>query len=211
MFNDDDIEYVRPKAAGGTLLTFLEDFDPKNHPFYRSGAVLKGRWAKLRSMFTIVYSRWSASGQNDPENFPKLLSDGKGVLGYLFCVFYNLPSLSFVVRTLPTEASIEEGVGRRIPEKKKRKMQKREEADYAFISMAKKIEEAADRVGREQELDSEARKKISESKIINEQATAFRNLMALEKEILEALRKCPEDEDKKIALENVREKMRAIF
>ena len=90
-------------------------------------------------------------------------------------------------------------------------MQKREEADHALISMEKKIDDAADRVGREQELDGEARKKISESKITNEQATVFRNLTALEKEILEALRNCPEDDDKKIALENVREKMRAIF
>ena len=192
-------------------MTFLEDFDPNNHPVYRSGTVLKSKWAKLRSMLTIVYSRWSASGQNDPESFPRFISDGKGILGYLFCVFHNLPSLSFVVRTLPTEASIEEGVGRRVPERKRRKVQKREETDRALICMAKKIGEAADRVGKEQEVDSEARKKISESKTINEQASAFRNLMALEKEILEALKKCPDDYDKKNALENVREKMKAIF
>ena len=148
---------------------------------------------------------------NDPENFPRFVSDGKSILCYLFCVFHNLPSLSFVVRTLPAEASVEEGVGMRVPAKKKRKLQKRNEADEALVCMARKISEAADRVGNEQGVDEEARRKISESKVINEQASAFRNLMMLEKEISEALREFPDDYEKKAALEYVREKMRAIF
>ena len=211
MFNSEEVVYARPGAVGGTLTALLENFDPNNHPCFRSGAMLKAKWAKMRSMFTVVYSRWSASGQNDPESFPRFVSDGKSVLCYLFCVFYNLPSLSFVVRTLPAEASVEEGVGMRVPPKKKRKLQKRNEADEALLCMARKISEAADRVGSEQGVDEDARRKISESKVINEQASAFRNLMMLEKEISEALREFPDDSEKKHALEYVREKMRAIF
>ena len=76
--------------------------------------------------------------------------------------------------------------------------------------MAKKICEAADRMGKQGDLE-DARKKISESKAINEQASAFRNLLVLEKEILESCKEFPEDDDKKRALESVREKMRGIF
>ena len=80
MFNDDSMDYVRPKPAGGALMTYLDDFDPNYHPFVRSGTVLKAKWAKLRSIFTVVYSRWSASGQNDPDDFPRFVSDGNGIL-----------------------------------------------------------------------------------------------------------------------------------
>ena len=94
---------------------------------------------------------------------------------------------------------------------KMRKSQKREETDEVLATMAKKICDAADRIGKEERLDTEARKKISESKGANEQASAFKNMMTLEKNLVEALKQYPEESDKQRALEGVREKMRGVF
>ena len=141
-------------------MALLEDSDPHNYPLFRSAATLKAKLAILQSILTIVDSRWSASGQNDPESFPRLVSDGKSVLCYLFCVFQNLPILSFVIRALSAKAGVEGGVGMRVPEKKKRKLQKRNEADEALLYMTRNISKAADRVGSEQGVDKDARRKV---------------------------------------------------
>lgn len=45
----------------------LASFDPNNHPVNRAADILKRKWTDIRAQYTIVYARWAASGQNDPE------------------------------------------------------------------------------------------------------------------------------------------------
>ena len=51
----------------------------------RGSDSLKMQFAKLRSKFSIAYKRYTALGQNDPDNFPKFCQ-GQLVLEYLFKV-----------------------------------------------------------------------------------------------------------------------------
>ena len=77
--------------------------------------------------------------------------------------------------------------------------------------MAEKVSEVTERIGIEEEHKKESRRKMSESKAINELASAFRNLIKLEKELLESFEHPPEDDDKKNSLQHVGEKMRGKF
>jgi hypothetical protein len=62
-FNSAKKEYshVKPHEQ------FLFDLDPNNHPEQRGGEHLKNTYTKLRSDFTVCFSKWEASGQNDPD------------------------------------------------------------------------------------------------------------------------------------------------
>ena len=92
-----------------------------------------------------------------------------------------------------------------MPSKKKRKIQKRNEAEEALVFIAIRMSEAAYRVGNEQRADEDARRKIPELKVISEQASAFRNLLRRQKEFSEVFREFAADEEKKVDLEYVRD------
>lgn len=140
---------IQPWATGGVLVTMfnsdtrferrddsdaVSEIDPNAHPHFRSGDVIKAKWADARAKFTIIYTRWTASGlpdlfgwllvlflliyfyeydagQNDPDTFPNF-SQGNAVMEYMFYVFKDNPALeSFVLRTIPEADQRDEGLG----------------------------------------------------------------------------------------------------
>ena len=103
-FNDPGFRPDGYRAVEG-----LEDIDPNLHPLERSGSLLKSRFTRARSEFTIAYSHWSASGQNDPRNFRDFIRGDLKLL-YMFFCFRDSPALDFVLRTAPREAQGEEGI-----------------------------------------------------------------------------------------------------
>ena len=80
----------------------LSLFDPNNVLIPRRGSdSLKMQFAKLRSKFSIAYKRYSALGQNDPDNFPKF-SQGQLVLEYMFKVVADDSTLrGQILRLIP--------------------------------------------------------------------------------------------------------------
>jgi hypothetical protein len=94
------------EVAGGAVQELLDVFDPSELRQQRSGARLGARWQKLRSLFTVAYTNWSKSGQNDDENFT-LFSEGVHSWVYAFYVFRRQPSLNFALRLLPEGARVE--------------------------------------------------------------------------------------------------------
>ena len=82
--------------------------DPNLHPHARSGEALKAQWTKLKGSFSVAYNRFSASGQNNPDNFMHF-THGDAKLYYMFLAFRESPSLEAILRTLPAEAQRDEG------------------------------------------------------------------------------------------------------
>jgi hypothetical protein len=68
----------------GTLVSFkspvdLPDVSASLPPLtLRSGSRLMRSWAGTRSLFTVCFTNWSASGQNDPANFISFLPPAAG-------------------------------------------------------------------------------------------------------------------------------------
>ena len=84
-------------------------FDPCLHPYVPQGSMLKSKWNKIRSRFTVARDRFSRSGQSDADVFTDY-TDGDPALCYLHCEFYNSSAMEFVVRTLPSDARVEQGI-----------------------------------------------------------------------------------------------------
>ena len=97
------------RPEGYRIVEGLEDVDPNLHPFERSGSLLKNRFTSARSDFTTAYLHWSASGQNDPDNFRTFIRGDLKLL-YMFLCFRDSPALDFVLRTAPRGAQGEEGI-----------------------------------------------------------------------------------------------------
>ena len=56
------------------------EFNLVNHPHIRSRALLKSKWAALRSKFSVSYRKWSTSGQEDPDLFPDICDGDMALL-----------------------------------------------------------------------------------------------------------------------------------
>jgi len=63
----------------------------------------------IRSKYTLARKNFEASGRNDATEFTKFAM-GDEVSAYLHCVFYNLPALENILRSLPEDAQAEEGI-----------------------------------------------------------------------------------------------------
>lgn len=94
LFNDDE---------------FTSSYKHNLHPHLRQGGLFKARWNKLRSQYTVARDRFSRSGQADADVFTDF-TDGDASLAYMHCVFYDSPARNYVVRTLPDEARVEQGI-----------------------------------------------------------------------------------------------------
>jgi len=84
-------------------------FVPQRHPHIREGKLLKARWNKLGSSYTIARDKITRSEQEDAEvstNF----TEGDPPLSYMHCVFYKSPALEYVLRSIPADARDEQGI-----------------------------------------------------------------------------------------------------
>jgi hypothetical protein len=109
LFNDPMYEPEVPEVSCGAVQELLDKFDPAISRNSRNGARLKERWQKIRSSFTVAYSKWSKSGQNDPETFHSY-TQGDESMVYVFCMFKDQPSLDYALRLLPEGARAESGI-----------------------------------------------------------------------------------------------------
>lgn len=109
MFNDEDFTPRTPDCHNGVTEDILAAFDPLLHPHQRDGAQLKTKWNKLRSKYTAARETFCRSGQGDADVFPDF-TDGDPCLSYMHCVFFDSPSLEYVVRIIPSDARVEEGI-----------------------------------------------------------------------------------------------------
>jgi hypothetical protein len=109
LFNDLMYEPEVPEVSCGTVQELLDKFDPAGSKNSRNGARLKEGWQKIRSSLTVAYSKWSKSGQNDPETFPSY-TQGDESMVYVLCVFKDKPSLDYALRLLPEGARAESGI-----------------------------------------------------------------------------------------------------
>jgi hypothetical protein len=75
----------------------------------RDAAKLKSQWSTIRSKFTVSYKGWSSSGQGDVGTFPSFCK-GDDALVYVFRVFSEKPAMKQVLRRIPENALLEDGL-----------------------------------------------------------------------------------------------------
>jgi len=109
MFNDRGYVCTVPLPRDGVTEAALLEFDPNRRPHDRTPEKLKTKWSVIRSKYTVARRNFEASGRNDATEFTKF-AVGDEVSVYLHCVFYNLPALDNILRSLPEEAQAEEGL-----------------------------------------------------------------------------------------------------
>ena len=68
--------------------------DPSNSEHIRHCHILKQKWTKSRSSYSVASKMFEASGQGDADTFP-LFTKGDDVLCYKHCVFHDHSSLDF--------------------------------------------------------------------------------------------------------------------
>lgn len=84
-------------------------FEPWKGAINRPGSILKERWRRLRTQYTIARRNFEKSGQGEHDAFPDF-TDGNDSLSYMHCVFFNQPALEMIVRVLPSTAQMECGI-----------------------------------------------------------------------------------------------------
>jgi len=200
LFNDDTFSPAIPGPRDGVLGKDLEAFNPSVHPHQRPGSLLKSKWNKLRSQYTIARDRFSRSGQGDADVFTDY-TNGDSQLAYLHCVFYNSPALEYVVRTLPADARIEQGIEGLdcIKNADNIRDRKRNRSGAAVLSqglqalansMAVPIQVTENGVAHE----GESKKRFEEFDISDRMASTVGKLMELETQLLERIEKAQSDE-----------------
>ena len=102
-------------SPAGQFDNSINDLD-LNVPVVRTAAKLKSMFSKYKASFTLVMSRWEASGQMDNEaDINDFIHDSTAyaaVVLFMFNCFRDKPDLlSFSSRLLPMSASMESGLG----------------------------------------------------------------------------------------------------
>jgi hypothetical protein len=85
----------------------LNVFDPNSKEIRQRGPdILKAKYSSLRTEFTVCHSKWSASGQNNPERWPSFI-EGRMYLLYFFKIMENdKVMMNMVLRKLPGTAAL---------------------------------------------------------------------------------------------------------
>jgi hypothetical protein len=85
----------------------LKGFDPNSAEIRQRGPdILKSQYATLRTEFSVVHTKWSASGQNNPERWPKFIG-GRMYLLFMFKILQgDNAMLNMVLRLLPDNAAL---------------------------------------------------------------------------------------------------------
>jgi hypothetical protein len=123
----------------------LQGFDPNSPQICQRGPdILKLQYASLHMEFSAVHTKWSASGQNNPERWPKFIG-GRMHLLYMFKLLEgNSAMLNMVLRLLPKNAALSsEGLSTialkdsasRIPESGRKPATGGEVADAANVGL----------------------------------------------------------------------------
>jgi len=109
LFNDKSFQPSVPEPYDGVTSDILGRFQPNRHDVIREGSILKSRWNKMRSHYSIAHGRYTKSGQGDADVFSEY-TNGDPAIAYLHCVFYKSPSIDYVKRMLPEDDQIEYGI-----------------------------------------------------------------------------------------------------
>jgi hypothetical protein len=185
LFNNPKFEPEVPEIAGGAVQETLDRFDPSELKHKRDAAKLKSQWASIRSKFTVAYKNWSSSGQGDVDMFPSFC-EGDEVLVYVFCVFNEKPAMEQVLRLLPENARVEEGISELRSAEHPTSLRRKRQRDVSVSSQAESDLASAIR-------DSFVQKEGSR---VSDMADAVTKLMALEKMLAEMIEGARTAEDK---------------
>lgn len=186
LFNNPAFVPEVPEIAGGAVQETLDKFDPGEWKNARDAAKLKSQWSAIRSRFTVAYKGWSSSGQGDVEAFPSFC-EGDDALVYVFCVFNGKPAMEQVLRLIPENARLEDGLAApKSSERQSSVSRKRQrdtngsqnvESDLAFAIRESFKQQEGSRVG--------------------DMADAVAKLMTLEKVLAEMIMNATTDEDER--------------
>jgi hypothetical protein len=112
LFNSE--RFTPPKVTtyvDGITMSDVSAIEPSEHFLHRDGSVLSRKWSELKSLYTVVLSKYSASGQGDPDCFPHFVR-GRTYVMYLHVFLDSFPILgSLATRLIPESAQRECGVG----------------------------------------------------------------------------------------------------
>lgn len=202
LFNDEEFRPVRPNEHDGVTADVLLSFDPNIHPHVRQGSVLKSKWNKIRSKYSIARDRFTRSGQGDADVFTDF-TDGDPSLAYLHCVFYNSPALHYVIRTIPIDARVEEGIPGADSTRsndtmtgKKRKALSPSDLSSSIGELAKSLAAPVQWSNTDTvEPSVEDKAKINELDMSNRMAGTVEKLMNLEKQLLSRIKDAEEEGD----------------
>jgi hypothetical protein len=102
LFNNE--MFTQPKVTtyvDGITMSDVSAIEPSEHFLNRDGSVLSRRWSELKSLYTVVLSKYSASGQGDPDCFPHF-AEGRTYVMYLQVFLDSFPILeSLATRIIP--------------------------------------------------------------------------------------------------------------
>jgi hypothetical protein len=103
-FKSEDFQATHPAPKDPDL----NSFDPNKVIKGHGADKLKKKWNAFRAEFTKAFNNWSASGQNNLDNFKNFIRTTGGGAGdlsllYGFQVLRDLPALEMVLRVMPTE------------------------------------------------------------------------------------------------------------
>lgn len=191
LFNDTSFVAVAPEPHDGVTTDILAQFKPNVHPETRDGAMLKSRWNKIRSLYTVAREKFSRSGQGDADVFNDY-TDGDPSLAYVHCVFFKSPALEYVVRVIPVDAQVDQGIGDQdtyaaldITRPNRRKLSRSADISYQLGAIAKSLEAPVHITsGDDPFLTADTRSKLQEYETTSKMADTVEKLMGLENKLL---------------------------
>lgn len=112
LFND--LSFKSQKVAvfiGGVCRSDTENLDPAARPHVREGGFLSSKFSDFRAEYTTTLSRYTNTGQGDPDGFRNFAS-GRTYIMYGFCLVNGDPILeSLTTKEVEEDAQRECGVG----------------------------------------------------------------------------------------------------
>lgn len=88
-----------PELIAGIMETDLRGMDPNRHSGARLASKLEGHFRTLRSLYTVAFSNYTRSGQNEPVF--KSFAQGDHRLRYIHCLLKCTDATDFILRTIP--------------------------------------------------------------------------------------------------------------
>jgi hypothetical protein len=186
LFNNPTFVPEVPEIAGGAVQETLDKFDPGELKHSRDAAKLKSQWSTIRSKFTVAYKGWSSSGQGDVDAFPSFC-EGDDALVYVFCVFSEKPAMEQVLRLIPENARLEDGLTAPKSMERQSSVSRKRQRDTSGSQNIESDLACAIRDSFKQQ----------EGSRVSDMADAVAKLMTLEKTLAEMIASAISDEDER--------------